>query len=111
MSKHDILFVYVTVPNKQEADEISKSLVNEKLAACVNIIENVDSVYIWNGEVQKNTELVLIAKTHKQKLAQLKNKILQLHSYDCPCIAVFGPKDMHLDFMKWITSELNIDTN
>lgn len=108
-NSNEILFVYVTVPNRVEATDISKQLVEDKLAACVNIMENVDSVYIWDGEVVEESECVLIAKTHRKKLAQLKNKIVMMHSYDCPCIAVFGSEDMNSDFMKWMIEQLEIN--
>ncbi len=99
-------FIYMTAGNKEEARNIGKELVTSRLAACVNILDNMKSVYMWDGEVQEDTEVVLIAKTTRERVPDLVDKVKSIHSYDCPCIVSLPVLDGHKPFLDWIAGEV-----
>ena len=99
-------FVYMTAGNKAEAQKIAKALVEHRLAACVNILENMQSVYRWENDIQVDTEVVLIAKTTERLVSELIEKVKSLHSYDCPCIVSLPISDGHAPFLEWIHDEV-----
>ena len=99
-------FVYMTAGSKAEAQKIAKSLVEHRLAACVNILENMHSVYKWENEIQEDIELVLIAKTTDRLVPELIEKVKSLHSYECPCIVSLPILNGHAPFLKWIHDEV-----
>ncbi|HKK45505.1 MAG TPA: divalent-cation tolerance protein CutA [Balneolaceae bacterium] len=82
----NLRLVYITTKNKQEAKTIGKKLVEERLAACVNIVEGMESIYRWEGEIVEETETILIAKTPYHNVKELSDRVKELHSYDCPCV-------------------------
>ena len=100
-------FIYMTAGNKEEARNIGKELVTSRLAACVNILDNMKSVYMWDGEVQEDTEVVLIAKTTRERVPDLVDKVKSIHSYDCPCIVSLPVLDGHKPFLDWIAGEVS----
>jgi len=97
--------VYITAPNKGEAEKIGAFLIEGHLAACVNIFDGITSIYRWEGEIQKDGEVVLIAKTTYNKFGELKDKVKEIHPYDCPCITAIEIKDGNEEFLSWIESE------
>ena len=97
-----INFVYMTAGSSEEAASIGKELVTSGLAACVNIIENMKSIYVWEDELQSDSEVVLIAKTVASKVPLLVEKVNSIHSYDCPCIISLPVLDGNPSFMDWI---------
>jgi periplasmic divalent cation tolerance protein len=99
-------FIYMTAGNKEEARNIGKELVTSRLAACVNILDNMKSVYMWDGEVQEDSEVVLIAKTTRERLPELVEKVKSIHSYECPCIVSLPVLDGHKPFLDWIAEEV-----
>ena len=99
-------FIYMTAGNKDEAQKIAKALVENRLAACVNILENMQSVYRWENEIQEDTEVVLIAKTTERLVSELIEKVKSLHSYDCPCIVSLPILDGYAPFLNWIHDEV-----
>ena len=99
--------VYMTAGSKAEAQKIGKALVESRLAACVNILDNMQSIYRWEEEIQQDTEVVLIAKTTDSLIAQLIEKVIALHSYDCPCIVSLPISDGYPPFLDWIRAEVN----
>ena len=101
-----INFIYMTVGSKEEARKIGKALVTAGLAACVNILDNMNSFYVWQGELQDDTEVVMIAKTTENRIPDLIKKVESMHSYDCPCIVSFPITDGHRPFLEWIAEEV-----
>ena len=101
-----IIFIYMTAGSKDEATKIGKELVISKLAACVNILDNMNSIYLWQGEVQDDTEVVMIAKTIEDRLPELIEKVKSMHSYDCPCIVSLPVLAGHQPFLDWIAEEV-----
>ncbi len=95
-------YVVTLTSTKEEAKQIAHSLVDKNLAACVNIIQSVTSVYKWKDEVQEDPELMVWAKTKKSIFEQIKKDIKQNHSYELPAIIMLDIKDGLPEFLKWI---------
>ncbi|MGD8981400.1 MAG: divalent-cation tolerance protein CutA [Desulfobacterales bacterium] len=102
----EITLIYITAGNKDEAVMIGKALISDRLAACVNIIENMYSMYMWDGKLQDDKETILIAKTTKDRVTCLIEKVNALHSYDCPCIVTLPVSDGNPAFLKWVANEV-----
>ncbi len=102
----NINFVYMTCADKAEARKIGRVLVESRLAACVNILDPMESLYWWDGAVQNDQETVLIAKTTKQKLPLLKEQVISMHSYECPCIVCLPVEDGHGVYLEWIKTQV-----
>ena len=100
-----INFIYMTVGSKDEARKIGKELVSARLAACVNILDNMNSFYMWEGKVQDDTEIVMIAKTTEERVPELVEKVKSLHSYECPCIVSIPVSGGNQAFLDWIAEE------
>jgi periplasmic divalent cation tolerance protein len=96
----------MTAGSKAEAQKIGKALVESRLAACVNILDNMQSIYRWEQEIQQDTEVVLIAKTTASLVSQLVEKVKTLHSYDCPCIVSLPILDGYPPFLDWVQAEV-----
>jgi periplasmic divalent cation tolerance protein len=100
-----INFIYITAGNRDEARVIGKALVSERLAACVNIIDNINSMYWWQGEIQDDREVILIAKTKESLIPELIEKVKTIHSYDCPCVVSLPIVDGNKEFLEWVAEE------
>ncbi|TWI73252.1 divalent cation tolerance protein [Desulfobotulus alkaliphilus] len=100
-----IQWVYMTAGSNEEAEKLAKNLVLEGLAACVNVFPGVRSFYVWEGRAEEGAEVVLVAKTTKEMFEKLKARVLELHSYDCPCILALDVSHGHGPFMEWIASQ------
>lgn len=90
---------YVTAPPGAAAD-IAETLVEERLAACVNTVA-CDSVYRWEGEVVRDEEVVLLAKTTDATYGELETRVVELHPYDVPCVERFDETAMLDSFRTW----------
>lgn len=102
-------FVYMTTGSLEEAQRIGEALVEARLAACVNMIDGMRSIYRWEGQLQNDKETVLIAKTTDERLPALMDAVKRMHSYDCPCIVSIRIEGGHPDFLEWIGAEVNAD--
>jgi periplasmic divalent cation tolerance protein len=85
---------------------IGKALITAGLAACVNIVPNMTSLYMWKDKLQEDRETILIAKSIKEKVPDLIEKVRSLHSYDCPCIVSLPVSAGNPAFLKWIAGEV-----
>jgi len=97
--------VYITASSREEAEKISRVLLEERLIACANILDPVASLFWWKGEIRKDAEALLIAKTKESLVDQLIERVKALHSYECPCIVSFPLVKGNPDFLKWISEE------
>jgi len=97
--------IYITTSSEEEAEIIGRNLVSKKLAACVNIISNMKSIYHWKGKIETGDEVVMIAKTKKELVNEIVENVKTLHSYDCPCIVAIPIIDGNSEFIKWIRDE------
>jgi periplasmic divalent cation tolerance protein len=96
----------MTTGSKEEADLIAESLVAETLAACVNIIPGVTSVYRWQGRVERDQEWLLVAKSHSDALDSLVQRVQELHSYDVPEIIALPLTGGSEAYLRWIDEEV-----
>ncbi|OGC11663.1 hypothetical protein A3K48_04105 [candidate division WOR-1 bacterium RIFOXYA12_FULL_52_29] len=107
MSKEKYCLVYITTKDKDEAKKIGFELVSNRLAAGVNIIDKLESIYWWEGKVQNGSEALLIAKTKESIVPALIEKVKSLHSYEVPCVVSLPINEGSHDFLKWIDNEVN----
>lgn len=105
----DILFLYVTAPDDQTARRIAKSLIEEKLAACVNILAPMRSIYRWKGAIEETDEIPMIVKTTKTAAQKTRDRITSLHPYETPCIVALSVSEesSSAPFLDWIRQATN----
>jgi len=92
----------VTVPNEDEGKKIARLLVKNKIAACVNIIKNIVSIYEWKGNIEEDNELLLLIKTTEEKSELLIQKIKEIHSYETPECIGFKIEKGSEKYLNWI---------
>lgn len=100
----NLRLVYITTSDRNEARHIGRTLVKERLAACVNIIDGMQSMYWWEGQIEEAEECILIAKTTLRFVNKLTKRVKDLHSYDCPCIITFtlNEQEGNKDYLEWL---------
>ncbi len=98
----DNIVVFITASNEDEASKIARALVEGRLAACVNIIRNIRSVYTWQGKVEDEAEVLMIAKTRRDLFNSLSAKVRELHSYKVPEIIAAPIVEGSADYLKWL---------
>lgn len=99
------IMVYMTAQTRGEALTIAEALVEARLAACVNVLGDVTSVYRWQGKVETAAETAFIAKTRAELFEALRDKVKTLHSYDTPCIVAYPMGAGDAPYLDWIKSE------
>jgi periplasmic divalent cation tolerance protein len=92
----------VTAPDARSAESMARALVEERLAACVNVIPGLVSVYRWEGEVQRDQEALMILKTTESRMAALRERVIQLHPYEVPEVLVLNVVDGHEAYLGWV---------
>ena len=97
--------VLSTVDTHQEAERIARHLVEERLAACVNIVPKILSIYRWKGTLEHATEHLMIIKTAEDRLPSLTHRIKELHPYEVPEVIAFSIQDGDPTYLEWILSE------
>ena len=104
----DALIVFVSVPSRADGERIAEALVGEQLAACVNVIGPIRSIYRWQGEICRDDEHLLLIKTTRARYAALEARVKALHSYDLPEVVAL-PIEMgsaaYLDWIKGVTGD------
>ncbi len=98
----DEIVIFITAPNENEAAKIARSLVEARLAACVNIIKNIRSIYTWQGNVEDDAETLMIVKTQKSLFDALSAKVKEIHSYEVPEIIALPIIEGAEDYLKWL---------
>ena len=102
----DKRIVLSTVGSEEEARKIAHHLVERQLAACVNIVPKIESVYRWQGKVESNREYLLLIKTSSEKFPEVRDAIRELHSYELPeCIAL-AVEDGSSEYLQWVEESL-----
>ena len=96
------LIVLVTAPNIEEASRIADALVGGRLAACVNIVSGIESVYRWEGRVARDSETLMIIKTTDERYAELEVQIKALHSYTTPEVIAIRIERGSEAYLKWL---------
>ena len=103
------LIVFVTTPNSGEAARIAEALVSERLAACVNIVAAVESIYRWEGKVTRDSEALMIIKTTDERYAELELRVRQLHSYSTPEVVAIRIERGSEQYLNWLRESTATD--
>lgn len=99
------VIVYVTTASTEEAERIADEIVGARLAACANILPGMTSVYRWQSELKRDSEVVLLLKTRAALVKRLTERVTELHSYDCPCVVALPVTEGSPAFLRWISDE------
>ena len=102
----DFIVVLVTVGSSKEGERLAQALVEEQLAACVNRIKGVQSIYRWQGQVEQSEEEMLVIKTTRELFDRLKKRIQELHSYSVPEVIALPILDGSESYLRWLGDEL-----
>jgi len=98
--------LYMTAPDEQEARRIGRILVERRLAACVNILGRIESIFRWDGQVQNESEVAFIAKTSDDRVEDALAAVAELHGYDVPCAVALAVSEGLPPFLNWIDNEV-----
>jgi periplasmic divalent cation tolerance protein len=98
-------FCYVTAGSRHEALSIGRTVVEERLAACANVLEIMASIYWWQGALEQADEAVLILKTRAELVERLTARIMELHSYECPCVVALPIAAGNPQYLDWVAGE------
>jgi len=98
----EALVVYVTAPSEEEAVKIGRTLVEERLAGCANIVSGVRSIYRWKGAIEDDQEVLMILKTRRELFEPLKRRVKELHSYTVPEVIGLPLAEGLDDYLKWL---------
>jgi len=97
--------VFVTVARREEAEKIADALVGERLAACCSLVPDLFSIYRWKGEIHREPEVLLIAKTRRDLFEKLRERVVALHSYEVPEIVALPIVAGDEPYLDWIRRE------
>ena len=105
--KTELVTVFMTAPDGEVAERLGRTLVEERLAACANIVPEVASVYRWEGEVRRDAEALVIVKTTADTLAALEARVVELHPYTVPEVIALPVVGGHGPYMDWVRAEVS----
>jgi periplasmic divalent cation tolerance protein len=97
-----VLSVYVTAADADEARRIGRALVEDNLAACVNVLAPHTAIYCWKGKLEEGAECAFLARTTAGRFEALRARVRALHSYDLPCIVAFPSETGDPEFLEWV---------
>ncbi len=106
----DMMLVYITCKNNQEAKTIGHALLAKRLCACINILDGMNSVYFWppkSGTLEEASESILLVKTLEEKFKQIEEEVTKLHSSDTPCVMSIPVSNVSEKYYEWIQGEIN----
>lgn len=101
--------VFITAPNKEEASRLAETLVERNLAACVQILPPMESVYRWQGKVERQQEVLLIAKTINSKFVELEREVRAVHSYETPEIVAVPLTALSEPYRQWLNASVTAE--
>ncbi|MDZ4341643.1 MAG: divalent-cation tolerance protein CutA [Candidatus Binatia bacterium] len=103
---YEFIVVFVTAGSSAEGERVARALVEERLAACVNRIPAVQSVYRWEGKVEESTEELLVIKTRADRFAALEKRVSELHSYSVPEVIALPIVSGSEAYLKWLGEQV-----
>jgi periplasmic divalent cation tolerance protein len=106
---NEFVVVYITVGSAEEGQRLARALVEERLAACVNRLRPVQSVYRWRGTVEQSEEELLIVKTKRDRFDSLQKKVRELHSYSVPEIIALPIVEGSESYLQWLEEQVSED--
>ena len=103
-----MLLFYVPCPNKETAQKIGRTLLEEKLIACTNLIPQMESMYWWQGKIETSSECILLLKTLESSDAEVnvRKRVLELHPYETPCVMSVQDIEINDSYRKWLEDSL-----
>jgi periplasmic divalent cation tolerance protein len=101
----ELRMLYITASSRDEAKKIGRGLVEDRLAACANVIDGMESIYWWQGKLTEDRETVLIVKTRADLVPAAIAKVRALHSYTVPCVVALPLLDGNPDYLDWLAAE------
>lgn len=109
MADEQVLLVMSNLPDRASARLLARALVDARLAACVNILPGVESVYRWQGAVEQAEEVTLLVKTTRRQYPQVQQAIIAAHPYDLPEVIALPIADGHPAYLHWVAAETTSD--
>ncbi|SRR6266404_6056295 len=106
MTSSEPIVVLMTAASAEEAERIASTLVEARLAACVQILPAIKSVYRWQGEIARENEVLLLAKTTGEKFDELDRAVRAIHSYETPEIVALAVSGISESYLRWLQGEL-----
>jgi periplasmic divalent cation tolerance protein len=97
--------VLVTVPDLETGRKLARAVLEERLAACVNVVPGVTSLYRWKGALEESAELLLVVKTTRGRLAGLERRVRELHPYSVPEFVALEPAHVAAPYLAWLAAE------
>lgn len=101
----DLCVILITVPNAEVGERLARALVEERLAACVNRIPGLISVYRWQGKIERDPEELLVVKTRQELVSAVSERVKTLHPYQVPEIISLPVKDGSAAYLEWVAAE------
>lgn len=105
-AQDDVRTVLTTVPDAETGERIGRMLVEERLAACANVVPGVVSLYRWQGALERSTEALVVLKTTSNRLEALRARAVELHPYDVPEVIALAVEGGHSPYLAWVRAEV-----
>jgi periplasmic divalent cation tolerance protein len=105
-SGSSVVAVLTTAPDAEVADRIGTALVDERLAACANLVHGVISIFRWKGEVRREGETLMVLKTTAARLSDLRRRLVELHPYEVPEVIALDIREGHPPYLDWVRAEV-----
>lgn len=102
MRESEVSVVLVTAPDGETAQRLGRALVEERLAACVNVVPAITSIYRWQGAVETDSEVLMVIKTSTRGFESLRRRVVELHPYDTPEVLALDVRDGDRDYLDWV---------
>jgi periplasmic divalent cation tolerance protein len=106
----DAIVVFITAPTAEEASQLANVLVEDQLAACVQILPEMESVYRWQGKIERQKEILIIVKTVASKFKSLETTVRGVHSYETPEIVAFPVTAGSSPYLQWLVDSVGADS-
>jgi|SRR5436190_8662101 len=100
------IVVFITAPTREEAARLAELLVGARLAACVQILPEMESVYRWEGQIERQAEFLMLVKSTRDKFEQLEREVRAIHSYETPEIVAVPVSEISDTYLKWLGESL-----
>lgn len=104
-----VLVVLSTFPNPDKAAEVARTLVNEQLAACVNLVRQIRSIYRWQGEISDDTETLAVIKTTDERFEAMRARLVELHPYEVAEVIALPIERGHAPYLAWVADSVTKD--
>lgn len=102
----DAIVVFITTANREEASRLADMLVGARLAACVQILSEIESVYRWEGKIERQAEILLLVKSTREKFPEIEQRVTAVHSYETPEIVAVSVAEISGPYLKWLNENV-----